>query len=717
MRAFPYPAVAAAFFVFLPALFAQEELPGKKGKEEEEVTITLQNVDMADLIEIVQRETGKLFLSDTQLQRQKITFKGGVPIPRKALYSVFKSILETRHYGITEMEVDGMTICKIAQVRQTFTGPSETFAGEDVKANPEILPQDDTMVTVVYALQYAEARATANQLRQIVNQAQGGNILGIPNVNVVVVTAFGSVMQRLIRIIDLMDVPGPQVEWKVVRLLYAEPDVVASKIESILQTRHQQSQARQLQAQPPGKLVPEPRTRSLIIQALPDQFPEILSLIKKLDQKLDEEPSMVHVVRLKHTNAEDMEQIVNAIIQANPDLGMVQEEGESPIPLPRGAGEAASRLAPARRTPRAPRRIPPASGEEERAAAIADTATNSLIIVAPEAYFRELEAIIDSLDLRRPQVLIEAMIVEISSARGLDLGAELAVLDKAAEGSTRGFGATAFGLSNIVDQDGNPIDFSSGTSEGAVNGIGGRLPTFSSQGMQFGILAGKNYKIPLLLSLLGSESDVNVLFLPRILTNENETAEIQVLEEVPTAQSQSTAAVTNSLTFGGFENAGITLTITPHISENESLRMEIEQNIEQFTGTSTVLGGGGVVLPPSKTSREITNEVTVPNHKTVVLGGLTSTTRRTTTSKIPLLGDIPILGALFRHQQSDIKKTNLFVFITPHILSDARFRDLERISDEALKEARASVGEEKRYGTPTPGRGVSLMEYRPAVKE
>jgi general secretion pathway protein D len=703
----------------LPAalVFAQDEFPGKKGAEEE-IAVNLQRVKMEELIKIVQKETGKVFLYDDKVVRLgEVSFQGAQPIPRKALFSVFKSILETQGFGLTEILMDGLEVYKIMEARRTYAGPGQTFSGDSVKAKPDILPQDDTMVTVVYALQYADARVVMNNLRNIVNQNQGGNILGIPNVNVLVVTAFGSVMTRIFRIIELMDVPGPQPVWKVLKIVHADPETVATKVESILQSMQQQAQKRQLQAQPMAKLVPEPRTRSLIIQALPEQFPEILSLIQKLDVQLEREPSPVVIIPLRNTNAEDMETTVNAILQANPDLGAAGAEpgadekpavpGEPPRrPLPRGSRTQGTGAT---------------AGEEEQTAAIADKATNSLIVIAPEAISREIRRIVEALDRRRPQVLIEAVIVEISSARGVSLGAELAVIDRAAEGKTRGFGATLFGLSNIVDTEGNPIDATGGSSFTP----GGRLPSFSSQGMTLGITAGKDFKIPLLLTLLGSESDVNVLSLPRVLTNENEEAVIKVMESVPTAQSQSTSAVSASVGFSGFEDAGITLTIKPTISGDGSLRLKIEQTIEQFTGTSTVLESAGVVLPPSKTTREIKNEVTVPNHRTVILGGLSSTTVRETTSKIPLLGDIPIIGNLFSREQRDLKKTNLFVFITPHVLDDPEFRDLERISDRHLNEAsamgiptheidreyRQAFREEAGLGAVAPGTAVDRMDY------
>ncbi|MHC4777528.1 MAG: type II secretion system secretin GspD [Planctomycetota bacterium] len=714
--------------VSAPIAFAEDELPGKKGRDEE-VAVNLQGVTMQELIDIVQRETGKIFLYDKAVRDLKISIKVPRPIPRKALYSVFKSILETRHYGISEVDIGDTQVCKIAQSGRTFTGPTHTYSGQDIKADPDLLPKDDTMVTVVYPLQYAEARTAANQLRQIVNAQQGGKILGIPNVNVVIVTAFGSVMQRVFKIIDLMDVPGLQPVWKLVKIEHADPEIIASKVESILQARHQQVRTRQLQAQPPGKLVPEVRTRSIIVQALPEQFTEILSLIRQLDVKLDKEPSLVHVKRLKHTNAEDMEATINAIIQARPDIGT--EEGK-----PDSGGAAPEGGAPSPRDPVRPRRPvsqrPSQYGtgqEEEQAAAIADKATNSLIIVGPEVYYRELEKIIDSLDVRRPQVLIEALIIQLSSARGLDLGAELAILDKAADGKVRGFGATAFGMSNIVDQNGNPLDFTSVSESGETLYPAGRLPSFTTQGITTGIMAGKNFKIPILLTLLGSESDVTVLSMPRILTNENEQAEIKVLEEVPTAQSQSTTSVGSAVGFSGFEDAGITLIVTPHVSEDESLRLEIEQTIEQFGRASPPVGG--VVLPPSKTTREISNEVTVPNHRTVILGGLTSTVTTETTAKIPILGDIPLLGLLFRKTESRVEKKNLFVFITPHILDDPDFRDLERISDEALKEARelgvdtskidrhfrTLAKDDKRALRGKKGQTVDLMEYRPVKRD
>jgi general secretion pathway protein D len=214
----------------------------------------------------------------------------------------------------------------------------------------------------------------------------------------------------------------------------------------------------------------------------------------------------------------------------------------------------------------------------------------------------------------------------------------------------------------------------------------------TSQGGIFGMHRGKEWRIPALLTLLGSDSAVNVMSLPRVLTNDNEKAELKVLDKVPTATSSAAGTSSVQAGFGGFQEAGITLSITPHISEGGYLRLEIDQKISQFTGTSQAISSGGKtvgILPPGKTQRELKNVITVPDGKTVIIGGLTSRTLQTTVSKVPLFGDIPLLGELFRHTTSDWKRTSLYVFITPHILREDSQEDFRRLSAAHMARATA----------------------------
>jgi general secretion pathway protein D len=679
------PIGAGALVLLLGLLapaFGQEKVSKRGG--EEYIQMDLNGVSLESILEIVQRQTGKVFLFEERIRNIKVFLKGSPLIPKSALFSVFKSILEINGFAIIRTGEGPSEVIKILDRQRIKSQPTPTYSG---KIDPRLLPKDEEMVTIVYHLRYAESRMAANSLRQVVNQ-QFGNILPIANVNVLVVTDLSPNMKRILRILRLLDTPREQVEWVVVPLKWADPEETASKLDKVLSVQRQYAQKLQIQIGPPPRIVPDKRTGSLVLQGTSSDIARIRTLLTHLDVPLDEEPSFVHIYKLRHSSAKGYENragmvdLVNAIINANPDIS--RSSGTSgPEAPPRGIpmpGGSAPVPLPSPRRPVLPRQSTTGT-EKPKAVAIADEATNSLIIVAPHAYFLELRRIIDILDVRRPQVLIEMAIIEVSSTEGMDIGVELAAIERAAENSTRGFLATQFGLSNMVDSDGNPVSLES-------PGIpAGRQPIMGS-GFVFGITRGSEIKIPLLLSLIGKQSDLTILSMPRILTNENEEAEIKALQQVPTNTVSSSSQIASQISGGfQFQDAGITLKITPHISENRSLWMEIEQKIEEFSGTESSLVGG-IALPPSKTTREIKCTITVPNHRTVVLGGITSTISSKSVTKIPFLGDIPLLGQLFRYEKTSTTRRNLFIFITPHILSHEEFDDLGKISSAVLKEAR-----------------------------
>jgi general secretion pathway protein D len=573
-------------------------------------------------------------------------------------------------------------------------------------------------VTLIYPLKYAKAQVTMNSLRQLINPNWGGYIQGIANVEVLIVSDFAPNVRRIAEIIGMMDVPGPTLSLETVRLRNAPTEEVIRILQQLSVGGRGAPAPRRGRpaARPTGAVVPEisfvadERTNSIIIQAMPEQIDKVKELIGKLDIRMEEKSLGIHLVRLRHTNAEDMEEQINAILDAKPRLRSA-----------RTAAQAAPGQ-PAPRVPMPPSARPGRDPEETKMAAIADKMTNSLIVVAPSAEFGEIRRVIETLDKRRPQVLVEMAIVEANAGEGRNVGIEFTTIDGTRDKHTRGFGATQWGFSNMVDRDGVPI------LPGSSGYPAGRLPS-SSSGMVVGFHRGREYRIPLLLNLLGNENDINVLSMPHIVTLDNKKAEIRVLNMEPTSTSSSTAAVSNQIGFGGFEEAGVTLEITPHISAGDYLRLEISQRISQFSGNPTVLETGGEVtgiLPPGKNTNELTTVITVPNNKTVVIGGLTSKKKTKTVSKIPLLGDIPLLGFLFKREAVDVKRTNLYVFITPHILRDPDFRDYEKLSKERLAELakteldvhlmdrhfRAANNLEREMLERRPGTPYRLTEYR-----
>ena len=280
---------------------------------------------------------------------------------------------------------------------------------------------------------------------------------------------------------------------------------------------------------------------------------------------------------------------------------------------------------------------------------IANEHTNSLVVTANNASHKLLTKLIKQLDVRRPQVLIEAYVCEFTSSDLLNIGVEIMALD-----SEKGGAVTSFGLSSLVDEAGKPFNASD------PKNVAGRVVP-PSLGLSAFQLKGNN-NIPILINALQSVNDVEIISVPRILMDEGEVGEIRVQQEEPVVTTNTIPSDNPTIieSFKEFVAAGTSLKIKPQIIRQNWLRLEIDQKIEAFLGNAPAPG-----VPPPKSSRSLTTVVAVPSGKTIILGGLINRREVTTVDKIPFLGDIPLLGLLFQNESSTIIKTNLYIFLTP----------------------------------------------------
>ncbi|MFH0944083.1 MAG: hypothetical protein V2A76_02695, partial [Planctomycetota bacterium] len=286
--------------------------------------------------------------------------------------------------------------------------------------------------------------------------------------------------------------------------------------------------------------------------------------------------------------------------------------------------------------------------------------------------------IVKQLDVRRRQALIETALVEISGSLDERLGVELGYVsvDQTADGQTNGgFGLSSFGMSELQDTDGDGIvDF--------------RLPlgltpdTSGVPGITAGIFNGKDFAVPFLIQALKSTSDSNILSMPSVLVNDNEEAWIQSKREQPTFTTNLTSAGPSE-TFKEYVEAGIKLNISPSISAGNFLRLAIKLEVSTFVASTQ--------QPPPKSTRELQSFATLPDGHTMVIGGIVVDDESATSDMIPWLGELPLFGWLFRSNADNDQKTNLYVFITPHIISDD-FATLDDLSYMKKKEMEALNG-------------------------
>jgi len=413
-----------------------------------------------------------------------------------------------------------------------------------------------------------------------------------------------------------------------------------------------------------GNLIAYPNTNSIIITDSVYNIKKIESLVHAIDVAAPEGKGKINVYYLKNANAEDISKLLSALVAR--------------LPVPPAGGGAQP--------------VNPSTILEGAVNISADKSTNSLIIVASPGDFELVKDVIEKLDIRRRQVYVEAAIIEMSLSKQRELGFEMQVPISQSSfdaGHTTALGGTNFGgIGSAVI--GGPAALASmnGLAVGAVRG------TFKFKGVEY-------LSIGALLRAVQTDTDVNVLSTPNILTTDNQKAEIMVGQNVPFKTGQTQNATTGSGTlFNTIErkDVGIKLSLTPQITSDDSVRLEVNQEISDVIESSNLNDAG-----PTTSKRSASTTVVVKNRETMVIGGLIRDNVTSSTIKVPFLGDIPILGWLFKYKTSRVEKTNLMIFITPTIIKTAEeSAELTRQKEEILDDFRKEYHIEKKNGDRRP---------------
>lgn len=440
-----------------------------------------------------------------------------------------------------------------------------------------------------------------------------------------------SVKQSATKVLQDGSMSGEGYVTKLIRVTYVNPNDLVRTLAPLI-TKD-------------GTMIANPATNSVIITDSVSSIRKIEKLIAAMDVAAPSGKGKINVYYLKHANAEDIAKVMQALV------------ARLPAPPPPGAGPAA---------------VAPATILEGAVTITADKLTNSLIIVGSPGDFETVRDVIQKLDIRRRQVYVEAAIIEMGLAKQRELGFEFRAMTPLDNSKITGVGGTNFGgITNATIN--GPAAFANfnGLAVGAVKG------TFTFKGQEF-------LNIGALLRAIQNDTDVNVLSTPNILTTDNQKAEIMVGENVPfvTGQSQSTATGGGSiLTTVDRRDVGINLKITPQITSDDNVRLELYQEISNITETA---GLNPNTVGPSTSKRSASTTVVIKDRETMVIGGLIRDNVTSSTMKVPLLGDIPILGWLFKYKTSKIEKTNLMIFITPYIIKN-------ELEAEGLTQRKAAV--------------------------
>jgi len=554
----------------------------------------------------------------------------------------------------------------------------------------EVNTRGDQVITQIFPLRFENPNNLVAVLRPLISA--NNTINANPGTNALIITDYASNLQRISKIIAALDLPsGTDIE--IVQLQHA----VAADLAPLVQRLSEGGSTLPGTPVPGGSsgntVVAEPRSNSLILRASnPSRLAELRSTIARLDRPstLMGAGGGMWVVYLKNADAERLATVIRAAFGAV-GTGSSGAAGGAVATQPVRPGQPTQQQGQATR---------PTSGAAQPSTGgfiQADPATNSLIITAPEPLYKQIRTLIDQLDTRRAQVYIESMIVEVSPSDSADFGFQWqGLLGKSGDkfGVVTGTNFSGSGRPSI-------IDINDSAAQGRVN-VGA--------GLNIGLLSVVNgvTSLAAIAKVLQTQSETNIISTPNLITLDNEEAKIVVGENVPFITGQFTGAGgagggANVNPFQTIErkDVGITLRIKPQVGEGGAVRMTIFQeqsSVKETTAAGTTNAG------PSTTKRSIENTVVVDDGAILVLGGLIEDRFVTTKSKVPILGDIPFIGALFRSESRERRRTNLMVFLRPVVLRDTD--SANRLSLDRYDQIRG----EQKMSQPEPSRLLPINE-------
>ena len=596
--------------------------PSALSQEAKTWRMTVKNADLQEFITEVAQITGKTFVISPRV-KGSVTVVSDTPLDKDGVYALFLSVLRLHNFVAVPSG-------DVVRIEQTATGKQTPGAQGSLS---DVAPEE--LVTRVIAAQNVDSAELVKILRPLIPQY--GHIAAVAQPNVVIISDHADNILRLQKIIDNIDVAD---EDEVV--MVPLKDAWVGSVVAILEKVAPDQIGRNAKGPQRIQIIANERNNSLVLRGKPRPVAEVLKIVDKLDQPATTTDA-TQVIRLKHADATNVATILNGVLTGRP------AEGE-------GAQETTIQ---------------------------ADESLNAIVVRADPSTMNELLAIIEKLDARKEQVLIEAAIVEVTINDSKALGVEAAVADSG-DGSTTPL-ATTSGLGNGVNMgnlltsllgglidDNNNID--------VINGLGtATSPTIAAakvdlDGISFGAV----------LTAISTNSNANLLSTPSILTLDNQEAHILVGQEVPFRTGSfttSTDGASNPFTTVQREDIGLELTVTPHVHSDSAVRLQVAQEISNVI-QSPAAGVSFADIVTSKRSIETT--VLAEDQETIVLGGLIQDNITDSRSKVPLLGDIPLLGNLFRAKSSRREKTNLLVFLRPTVLrsvDDAKAATSDKYKD------------------------------------
>ena len=612
MRMIRQPLLALVMLLSVATLWAEQTW-----------TVNFKDTELEEVVRFVGQATGKTIIVDPKA-KGRVQVISSQPLTQQQLYDLFLSILDVN--GFTALESNG--VIRILPSRDARSSGAPVVSGNNQRDNSEI-------VTEVIQLRNISAATLIPVLRPLAPQQAHMAAYG-PS-NAIIISDMASNIASIRAVIERIDKAAVG-ETEIIRLQHASAEEVVRMLEQL-----DKADASKGQGEVAGKsvvLVADKRTNSLLVGGDDMQRQRVRVLVAHLDGPLAQSGN-VKVHYLQYAKAKDLANVLNKVMQ---NVSQMQP------------GQAAQ-----------------ASGGKTKASIEADEGTNSLIITADADVMASLQSVIERLDIRRAQVLVEAIIVEMNGTKERDLGIQWMFSN-----SSGAYGSSSMGDGLLGRTAAAAFGVLPTTGTGSTTTVDPRLALgdvlSKNKGQVLGIgRVTDNLSFNAVLNALQQNSDANILSTPSLLTLDNEEASIVVGQEVPFRTGSYTSTGNASSVSSPFEtiqreNVGLTLKVTPHINDGDSLVLEIFQEVSSLTGAASSVDAADVIT----NERKIESKVLADNGQIIVLGGLIKDDVQETAQKVPLLGDIPVMGRLFRSNSSTKMKTNLMVFLRPIIIREGR---------------------------------------------
>ncbi|MFN2376041.1 MAG: type II secretion system secretin GspD, partial [Candidatus Binatia bacterium] len=683
------PAAIAVFAVLLcctpvPGAWAADEDELPVPADPSAIVMNFENVELTAFIKFISKITGRNIVFGDKIEGT-VSVVSPSPVNVEQAFAMFQSVLATQ--GLTT--VDEGAVMRIVATKDARTSGATLVDGGRSGGG---------FVTRLIPLRYVSAADVARVLAPQVSK--DGSIVPYEGTNTIIVSDTSSNLSRIAEMVVAMDIAGHEQMIRVLPLRHAEAVRTSEQILDILlgpsggggggrrkggggDDKDKGGSAAQIGF----KITPDERTNSLIVMASPSDMGRIRDLAIGLDTELRPGDERVHVYYARNADAESLVEVISAMLSGTRNRGRRDQRDKKD-----GAASPASSqgLQPASALP---------SASDENVSITADPATNAVVVEGPNQEWKKILGLLEKLDIARPQVFIEAIIIEASTNKAKALGFDYqAALDVGA--------GDMLMRSNIAQLSSafiNPL---------ALGGLVAAAASDKQVELPDGTEIPANYA---LLQALDTTSDVEVLSAPTLLTLDNQEAEIIVGQNIPFVTGRASDVTAPSALFTQVErrDVGIKLRVRPQVSEGDVVVLEVYQEVSAVVRQG-LTEAQLLQVGPVTTIRSASTSVSVGDGRTVVIGGLISNRLEQGESKVPLLGDIPLLGRLFTYERKDKDKVNLIVFLTPHVIRSPR--DLDVVSDDRRDRFRSGLNDPQAELPGDPPRRLVPVEPAPSER-